>query len=541
MDSSHARVAEVGSATGTPSAAQPRYAVQMKGITKRFPGVLANEKVDLVLAPGEVLALLGENGAGKSTLMNVLAGLYQAEEGELFVDGQLVHFRSPRDAIEHGIGMVHQHFMLVETLTVAENIILGLQGASKVLHLDQVGKEIADLSQRYGLSVDPDAYIWQLSVGEQQRVEILKLLYRGAEVLILDEPTAVLTPQEAEEMAATMRQMVDEGKSVIFITHKLDEVLAFADRVMVLRGGRVTATLGIEGASKAKLAELMVGREVLFFLDKEACEPGEAALEVDKLEALNDKGLPALRGVSLRVCEGEVLGIAGVAGNGQRELVEVIAGLRPATAGSVRVGGQDITGYSPLEVIRASVSHIPGDRLGVGMAPNLPVSDNLGLKAYREPPLARGPLLDGDALYQFSEKLIETFNISTPGPDTPARLLSGGNQQKAIVARELSRPIKLLMAAQPTRGVDVGSIEYIHSQLLEKRDEGVAVLLISVELDEIMALSDRIAVMYEGQIAGIVDADKATREGLGLLMAGEGRSQVEEPDIGTAPLEEDRP
>jgi simple sugar transport system ATP-binding protein len=513
----------------------------MKGITKRFPGVIANEHVDLVLARGEVLALLGENGAGKSTLMNVLAGLYQAEEGEVLVEGQPVHFRSPRDAIEHGIGMVHQHFMLVETLTVAENIILGLHGTSQVLQLDRVGKEIDELSQRYGLHVDPDAYIWQLSVGEQQRVEILKLLYRGAEVLILDEPTAVLTPQEAEEMASTMRQMVDEGKSIIFITHKLDEVMAFADRVMVLRGGRVTATLGIEGASKAHLAELMVGREVLFFLEKEACKPGEPALEVKDLEALNDKGLPSLRGISLSVCEGEVLGIAGVAGNGQRELVEVIAGLRPTTAGSVRVGGQDVTGFSPLEVIKADVSHIPGDRLGVGMAPNLPVSDNLGLKAYREPPLARGPLLNGNALNRLSERLIETFNIATPGPETPARLLSGGNQQKAIVARELSRPIKLLIAAQPTRGVDVGSIEYIHSQLLEKRDEGVAILLISVELDEIMALSDRIAVMSEGQIVGIVDADQATREGLGLLMAGEESASQEDSGNGPAIGKEDRP
>jgi ABC-type uncharacterized transport system ATPase subunit len=473
--------------------------------------------------------------------MNALAGLYQPDEGEITIAGQPVRFRSPRDAIEHGIGMVHQHFMLVQTLTVAENVILGLQGTSRVLHLDQVSKEVNELSRRYGLHVDPDAYIWQLSVGEQQRVEILKLLYRGADVLILDEPTAVLTPQEAQEMAATLRQMVDEGKSIIFITHKLDEVMAFADRVMVLRAGRVTATLGTEGTTKEELAELMVGREVLFFLEKEACQPGEAALEVEGLEALNDKGLPALRGISLRVCEGEVLGIAGVAGNGQRELVEVIAGLRPATNGRVRVGGRDVTNRSPLGVIKAQVSHIPGDRLGMGMAPNLPVSDNLGLKAYRDPPLARGPLLDGRALRRLSEKLIKAFNIATPGPDTPARLLSGGNQQKAIVARELSRPIKLLIASQPTRGVDVGSIEYIHSQLLEKRDEGVAVLLISVELDEIMALSDRIAVMYEGEIVGLLDAEKATREGLGLLMAGQRMSLPQSPGNGTDPAKENSP
>jgi simple sugar transport system ATP-binding protein len=502
-------------------AAETRYAVQMQGITKRFPGVLANEDVDLDLYRGEVLALLGENGAGKSTLMNVLAGLYQPEEGQVLIDGQPVHFRSPRDAIEHGIGMVHQHFMLVDTVTVAENVILGLHDEGRVLHLDRVGQKLEALSERYGLQVDPSAYIWQLSVGEQQRVEILKLLYRGAEVLILDEPTAVLTPQEAEDMATTLRQMVEEGKSIIFITHKLDEVVSFADRVMVLRSGRVVATQPIEGATKEDLARLMVGREVVFFLDKEASSPGPAALEVEDLEALNDKGLPALQGVTLNIREGEILGIAGVAGNGQRELSEVIAGMRPATGGRVRVQRQDITGCSPLEVIQAGVSHIPGDRLGVGLAPNLPVSDNLGLKAYRESPLARGPLLDGSALRRFAERLIDTFNIATPGPDTEARLLSGGNQQKAIVAREFSRPIRLLIAAQPTRGVDVGSIEYIHQHLIEKRDEGVAVLLISVELDEIMALSDRIAVMSEGQIVGMVDADQATREELGLLMAGE--------------------
>jgi simple sugar transport system ATP-binding protein len=507
----------------------------MRGITKRFPGVLANENVDLDLCRGEVLALLGENGAGKSTLMNVLAGLYQAEEGEVMVNGHPVQFRSPRDAIAQGIGMVHQHFMLVETLTVAENIILGLHEEGRILHLDQVGKRVQELSKRYGLQVDPSAYIWQLSVGEQQRVEILKLLYRGAEVLILDEPTAVLTPQEAAEMATTLRQMVDEGKSIIFITHKLDEVMSFADRVMVLRAGRVVATLPIGEATKDGLARLMVGRDVLFFLDKEVCKASEPALEVEDLEALNDKGLPALRQVSFSICQGEILGIAGVDGNGQRELAEVITGLRPSTGGRVRIHGNDITGLPPLEVIQSGVSHIPGDRLGVGLVPNLPVSDNLGLKAYREAPVARGPLLDGRALRRLAEQLIDTFSIATPDTETPARLLSGGNQQKMIVAREFSRPIELLVAAQPTRGVDVGSIEYIHKHLLEKRDEGVAVLLISVELDEIMALSDRIAVMYEGEIVGTVDADKTTREELGLLMAGSRLKDIEkEPALSEA-------
>jgi simple sugar transport system ATP-binding protein len=322
-------------------------------------------------------------------------------------------------------------------------------------------------------------------------------------------------------MAATLRQMVEEGKSIVFITHKLDEVMSFADRVIVLRAGRVVSTLRIDKATKEEMARLMVGREVSFFLDKQAREAGQVVLEVEDLESLNDKGLPALRGVSFRIHEGEILGIAGVAGNGQRELTEVIAGLRPATGGRVRVQGQDITGCSPLNVIQSGVSHVPGDRLGVGMVPNLPVSDNLGLKAYRDPPLARGPLLDGRALHRFAKRLIDTFSIATPGPETAARLLSGGNQQKMIVAREFSRPIELLIAAQPTRGVDVGSIEYIHQHVLQQRDEGVAVLLISVELDEIMALSDRIAVMYEGEIVGIVDADRVTREELGLLMAGQ--------------------
>ncbi|HHH41085.1 MAG TPA: ABC transporter ATP-binding protein, partial [Chloroflexi bacterium] len=350
-------------------------AVQMRGITKRFPGVLANDHVDLEVYPGEVMALLGENGAGKSTLMNILSGLYRPDEGQIFIHGRPVHFHSPRDAIEHGIGMVHQHFMLVETLTVAENVILGHRSVGWVPRLDRVRREIEELSEQYGLRVDPEAYIWQLSVGEQQRVEILKLLYRGADVLILDEPTAVLTPQESAELSATLRRMADEGKAVIFITHKLDEVMEFADRVTVLRAGKVVATLPTAEATKEELARLMVGREVLFRLEKRTCQPGEVALSVENLQALNDKGLPALRGVSFEICEGQILGIAGVAGNGQRELAEVITGLRPATGGRVRVYGRDITNCSPREAIEAGVSHVPGDRLGMGLVPNLPVAD----------------------------------------------------------------------------------------------------------------------------------------------------------------------
>ncbi len=496
-------------------------AVQMRGITKRFPGVLANDHVDLDVYPGEVLALLGENGAGKSTLMNILSGLYRPDEGQIIIHGRPIHLRSPRDAIAHGIGMVHQHFMLVESLTVAENVVLGLDSTGFVLNLKQVGEELAALAARYGLPVDPDAYIWQLSVGEQQRVEILKLLYRGADVLILDEPTAVLTPQEAADLATTLRQMADEGKAVIFITHKLDEVMAFADRVTVLRAGRVVATLPTQETTKAELARLMVGREVLFHLSKKARRPGRVVLEVEELEALNDKGLPALRGISFTIHEGEILGIAGVAGNGQRELAEVITGLRPATRGHVRVYGREITNSSPRQAIEAGISHIPGDRLGMGLVPNLPVSDNLAMKAYRRPPLARGPILDQQALYRFARRLIEAFRIVTPGPETPVKLLSGGNQQRAVLAREITAGRGILIAVHPTRGLDVGATESVRRTLLEQRDQGAAILLISEDLDELLQLADRIAVLFEGRIIGIVPAEEADTERLGLMMAGQ--------------------
>ena len=499
----------------------PVPAVQMRGITKRFPGVLANDHVDLEVYPGEVMALLGENGAGKSTLMNILSGLYRPDEGEIIIHGWPVHLRSPRDAIAHGIGMVHQHFMLVETLTVAENVILGLDTVGWVPRMEEVHREIEALSERYSLRVDPAAYIWQLSVGEQQRVEILKLLYRGADILILDEPTAVLTPQESAELSKTLRRMADEGKAVIFITHKLDEVMAFADRVTVLRAGKVVATLPITQTNKAELARLMVGREVLFRLEKRVCRPGEIALEVEGLQALNDKGLPALRGISFQICAGEILGIAGVAGNGQRELAEVITGLRRATSGSVRVYGQDITNRSPREVIEAGVGYIPGDRVGVGLVPNLSVADNLAMKAYRQPPLARGPLLDRGALRDFARRLIEVFHIVTPDHRTPARLLSGGNQQRVVLAREITASKGVLVAVYPTRGLDVGATESVRKALLEERDKGAAILLISEDLDELMQLSDRIAVLYEGEVMGVVVPEETTPEALGLMMAGQ--------------------
>ena len=498
----------------------------MYGVTKRFPGVLAIDHADLFLDRGEVLALLGENGAGKSTLMNCLAGLYRPDEGRILVRGEVAHLSSPRDAIVLGVGMVHQHFMLAETLTVAENILLGLQGASTVLQIKQVRKRIQELSDRYGLKVDPDAYIWQISVGEQQRVEILKLLYRGAEILILDEPTAVLTPQESADLSRTLRQMVSEGKSVIFITHKLDEVMEFADRVTVLRAGRAISTLPIGQTTKAELARLMVGREVLFRLEKHPREPGDVALEVQELCAQNDKGLPALRGVSFSIRKGEILGIAGVAGNGQRELAEVITGLRASTGGRVRVYGRDVTGKSPLDLIRAGVSHIPGDRIGMGMVPNLPVSDNLGMKAYRQPPLSHGILLDAPALRAFARRLVEAFSIATPSTETAARLLSGGNQQKMVLAREISAGRGMIVAVYPSRGLDVGATEAVRKTLLEQREQGAAVLLISEDLDELCQLSDRVATMFEGEIMGTVRPEQSCAEEMGLMMAGEHLSAI---------------
>jgi ABC-type uncharacterized transport system ATPase subunit len=509
-------------------------AVEMRGIVKRFPGVVATDHVDLEVRAGEIHALLGENGAGKSTLMNVLCGLYRQDEGEIFLAGdgnghlRQVDINSPRDAIELGIGMVHQHFMLVPNQTVAENIILGLTRPRFALNMRQVEKEILELSRQYRLQVDPTTYIWQISVGEQQRVEILKLLYRGADVLILDEPTAVLTPQESEELGHTLRRMAGEGKAVIFISHKLDEVTSFADRVTVLRDGKNVATVRTADTSKAELARLMVGREVLFRLDKDETEPGQAVLTLRDVEALNDKGLPCLRRVSFEVRSGEILGIAGVAGNGQRELAEVITGLRSATGGQVLVRDRDFINQSPLRFIRAGVSHIPGDRLGMGLASNLPVSDNLIMKGYRRSPLSSGPFLVRNAVAEFARRLIQAFQITTPSPSTLVRTLSGGNLQKTILAREITAgeeisrgQASLLVAVHPTRGLDVGATESVQRTLLGQRAQGTAILLISEDLDELLSISDRIAIIYEGEIMDVVDAADADVEHLGLMMAGE--------------------
>lgn len=515
---------------------QPPLAVDMRGITKRFPGVLANDQVNFQVRIGEIHALLGENGAGKSTLMSALCGLYQPEEGEIHLADThkkltRVAIQSPRDAIELGIGMVHQHFKLVASQTVAENVILGLKGTPFRLDLTAVEEKITTLSKQYGIPVDSKAYIWQLSVGEQQRVEIIKLLYRGADILILDEPTAVLTPQEADELGKTLRRMASEGKAIVFISHKLHEVMAFADRVTVLRGGKSVATVNVSDTSKTGLANLMVGREVLFDIEKEAVNVGDPVVEFDQISAQNDKGLPALKKVSFAVRSGEIVGLAGVAGNGQRELTQVMTGLRSSTSGKLLLRSADVTNRTPRFLIDRGVSHIPGDRLGVGLAGNLPVSDNLIMKNYRQPPVAAGIFMRNGAIANFAKELIKKFNVLTPNESTPARNLSGGNQQKAILGREITAGQKLsedehslLVAVHPTRGLDVGAIEAVREHLLGQRRNGTAIFLVSEDLDELMALSDRIAVIHGGEIMGIVDAASANIEELGLMMAGERHS-----------------
>lgn len=501
--------------------------VSMRGIVKRFPGVLANDQADFSLRRGEIHALLGENGAGKSTLMNILAGLYRPDAGTILVHGQPSVFASPRQAIKAGIGMIHQHFMLVPSQSVTENVLLGMDRPRFRLNLPQYERAIAELGQRYGLRVDPRAKIWQLSVGEQQRVEILKMLYRGADVLILDEPTAVLGPQEAEGLFKVLRDMAAGGKSIIFISHKLQEVMALADRVTVLRRGRVTAgDLPTSGSSPAELARLMVGREVLFFVDKQPQEAGAVVLDITKLRAENDRGLPALRDLSLQVRAGEIVGIAGVAGNGQRELAEVITGLRRAMSGQATINGETISNQPARKAIRQGVAHVPEDRTHVGSAPSLSITDNLIMKQYSQAPISRGAWLDATAAGVFANRLKDSYQISAPSVNIQARLLSGGNLQRLILAREIAAQPKCMIAMQPTQGLDVGAIETVHQLLLEQRKHGVAILLISEELDELLALSDRIAVIYEGQIVGEVNDGDVER--IGLLMTGSAE-QVETP------------
>jgi general nucleoside transport system ATP-binding protein len=550
--------------------------LEARGLTKRFPGVLANDRVDLTLMRGEVHALLGENGAGKTTLMNMLYGLYHQDEGEILVNGEPVTMASPSEAIAEGIGMVHQHFMLIPVMTVTENVMLGLGetrgfdfpisrlwrtilrilliilfftflffffqlniywvaviiflvisfGVLVLLplfrRLDRrtVSGRIRELAKTYNMRVNPDDIIKDLPVGIQQRVEILKALYRHANILILDEPTAVLTPQETEEFFVTIRNLQKQGTSIIFISHKLKEVLAIADRITVLRDGRVVGTVVPEEATEASLAEMMVGRTVLLQVVKAEAQPKEVVLEVDNIDVADERGHTAVNGVSFEVRAGEILGIAGVQGNGQRELVEALTGLRHIASGRVQITGQDSTRYHPRQITELGVAHIPEDREKHGLVMGYSVADNLVLNRYYQPPYARGPVLNHKKIDADGQSLVEEFDVRTPSVHTHAGDLSGGNKQKVIVAREFSRPVKLLIANQPTRGIDVGSIEYIHSQIINQRDAGSAVLLVSAELDEILSLADRVAVMFEGRIVKTLPIEEASRERLGLLMAG---------------------
>jgi len=499
-------------------------AVELRGITKRFPGVVANDAVDFEAAEGEVHALLGENGAGKSTLSNILTGLYRPDEGEIALRGAPVSFTSPRDALDAGICMVHQHFRLVPPFTVAENVILGDhrgEGKKLMVHPRRIEQRVAELGRRYRIAVDPRARVWQLSLGEQQRVEILKALYREARILILDEPTAVLTPQEADSLFETLRVMADEGRTIIFISHKLHEVKAVSDRVTVLRGGKTVDTVQTKDATQRSLAALMVGREVALAERVErAGEVGAPVLDVRDLWAAGDRGGDALRGVSLTVRAGEIVAIAGVAGNGQRELAETVTGMRPAVRGEVAVDGKRLHSGDARAAIRAGVAHVPEDRLTTGVAPSLSIASNVVLKSYRGKSVTRGPLLRLGAIREHAAALIERYDVRGGGPELPARRLSGGNLQKVVLAREFHGSPRVLVVASPTRGLDVAAIETVHRYLREAAADGVGVLLISEDLDEIRALADRIFVIYEGAIVGELDARTATVEEIGLLMAG---------------------
>jgi general nucleoside transport system ATP-binding protein len=497
------------------------YVIEMLNIRKEFPGIVANDNITLQLKQGEIHALLGENGAGKSTLMNVLFGLYQPEQGEIRVKGRKVNITNPNIANDLGIGMVHQHFMLVDTFTVTENIILGREpktGAS--VDIKKAEKDILDISEKYGLKVDPSAKISDISVGMQQRVEILKTLYRGADILIFDEPTAVLTPQEIKELIQIMKTLIKEGKSIILITHKLKEIMEVCDNVTVIRKGKGIGTVNVSDTNPNHLASLMVGREVTFKTDKTEAMPAGNVLEIRDLNVKDSRNVPVVKSLNLEVRAGEILGIAGVDGNGQTELIEAIAGLHKAESGSVKLNGKEIVNMKPRKIYETGVGHIPQDRHKHGLVLDFPIGENMVLQTYYKKPFSKKGILNYKNIYDQARKLISEFDVRTPSEFTLARALSGGNQQKAIIGREIDRDPDLLIAAQPTRGLDVGAIEFIHKRLIEQRDNGKAVLLISFELDEIMNVSDRIAVIYEGQIVAVVDPKETTEQELGLLMAG---------------------
>jgi ABC-type uncharacterized transport system ATPase subunit len=507
--------------------ADERTVLELRGITKQFPGVLANDHVDFELRRGEVHALLGENGAGKSTLMNILYGLYQPDEGQILVKGEPVRFHSPKDAINRGIGMVHQHFMLIPVMTVAENIVLANEPtrAGLLLDTDAADRRVRELSRTFNFAIDPDARVESITVGQQQRVEILKALYRNADIVILDEPTAVLTPQEANELFEILKTLTREGMSVIFITHKLNEVLEIADRITVVRRGKRIDTVDRQGATEEGLARMMVGREVLLRVDKPASDPGAPMLTVDDLHVYDDRGLEAVRGVSFEVRGGEIVGIAGVDGNGQTELIDAITGLRKAASGRVSIAGRDVTGAAPGTVLDRGLGHIPEDRQRRGLVLEFSLAENVALHDYDRPPDSRWGWLFPRQLIRRARELLAQFDVRGGGPQTRASALSGGNQQKVVLAREIGREPSVLIAAQPTRGLDVGAIEFVHRRLVEARDNGKAVLLVSLELDEIISLSDRTLVFYEGEIVAEHGPD-VSEDQLGIEMTGAGRQEA---------------
>ena len=505
--------------------------IEMRDITKVFGEFVANDKINLHLRKGEIHALLGENGAGKSTLMNMLAGLLEPTSGEIVVNGQVVNLDSPSKAASLGIGMVHQHFMLVEAFTVAENIILGSELTKNgVLDIAGASKEIKSLSERYGLAVDPSAKVADISVGAQQRVEILKTLYRGADILIFDEPTAVLTPSEIDELMAIMKNLVKEGKSIILITHKLDEIRAVSDRVTVIRRGKSIETVEIAGATNADLAEMMVGRSVSFKTEKQASQPKEVVLSIKDLVVNENRGVPAVKNLSLDVRAGEIVGIAGIDGNGQSELIQAITGLRKVESGSIELKGNSIVGLHPRQITELSVGHVPEDRHRDGLILEMMISENIALQTYYKEPHSKNGILNYSNITSYAKKLMEEFDVRAASELVPAAALSGGNQQKAIIAREIDRDPDLLIVSQPTRGLDVGAIEYIHKRLIEERDNGKAVLVVSFELDEILNVSDRIAVIHDGKIQGIVSPETTNKQELGVLMAG-GNLGKEKSDV----------
>jgi len=497
------------------------YAIELRGIVKRFPGVVANDGIDLKIHRGEIHCLLGENGAGKTTLMRILYGLYRPDEGEIILNGQPIKMTSPRAALNNHIGMVHQHFRLVPTLSVEENIVLGLdEGTGPFMNFHKTRQKISAIAGEYGLSIDPQAKIWQLSVGQQQRVEILKALYREVDILIMDEPTSVLTPQEVSQLFTTLRTLVDDGLTIIFITHKLDEVIQVSNRVTVLRKGKAVSTLSTAETDKPGLARLMVGREVVFQLEKSPLKRREKLLEVNGLYALSDRKLPALRGVSFDLFGGEILGVAGVSGNGQYELAEVLTGLRKSTKGRILLGRKEVTNCSARKMYDLKVAHIPAERIRMGIVPALSIRENLILKKYRHHPFSHREFLDNKEIEENAHRAMSDYQIAAPSCETPAKLLSGGNIQKVVLARELSENPNLIVAVHPTYGLDIGATEQVRQVLLIQRERGAATLLISEDLEEIMTMSDRILVIFKGEVMGILDAESADIEEIGLMMAG---------------------